>query len=72
VPAEDLDAYVLGLVLARLVPDGHRRALDIADERAAHRYAFALEPQERLAVLRALAAELVAADPRPPRALRAA
>jgi ParB/RepB/Spo0J family partition protein len=69
---EDLDAYVLGLVLARLVPEGHREALDIADERAAHRYAFALAPQERLAVLRALAAELVAADPRAPRALRAA
>ncbi|MDX6723715.1 MAG: ParB family transcriptional regulator, chromosome partitioning protein [Solirubrobacteraceae bacterium] len=72
VPDEDLDGYVLGLVLARLVPDGHRRALDIADERAAHRYAFSLAPQERLAVLRALAAEMVAADPRPPQALRAA
>jgi ParB/RepB/Spo0J family partition protein len=71
VPAEDLDAYVVGLVLARVAPPEYRRALDITDEASAHRYAFSLRPGERLSVLRTLAAELAAADPEPPRALRA-
>jgi ParB/RepB/Spo0J family partition protein len=70
-PAEDLDAYVVGLVLARVAPPEYRRALDLTDEASAHRYAFSLRPGERLSVLRTLAAELVAADPQPPRALRA-
>ncbi|MEA2270916.1 MAG: ParB family transcriptional regulator, chromosome partitioning protein [Solirubrobacteraceae bacterium] len=70
VPAEDLDAYVVGLVLARVAPAEYRRALDITDEESAHGYAFSLRPGERLSVLRTLAAELVAADPKPPRALR--
>jgi ParB/RepB/Spo0J family partition protein len=70
VPAEDLDAYVVGLVLAKVAPAERRAALGVTDEASAHRYAFSLGPAERLSVLRRLAAELVAADPSPPSALR--
>jgi ParB/RepB/Spo0J family partition protein len=66
---EDLDAYVLGLVLARVATQEHRVALGIAGHDAAQDYAFSLHPNERLAVLRTLAGELLAADPAPPRAL---
>jgi ParB/RepB/Spo0J family partition protein len=69
-PPEDLDAYVLGLVLGRLAPSEHRAALHIADVREAHRYALSLAPRERLGVLRALAAVLLDADAGAPRALR--
>jgi ParB/RepB/Spo0J family partition protein len=69
-PPDDLDAYALALLLLRAAPAEHRAALGILDEAAAHRYAFSIRPQERLPVLRALAAELLAADPSPPRALR--
>ena len=68
---EDLDAYVLGLVLARVATQEHRVALGIAGHDAAQDYAFSLHPNERLAVLRTLAGELLAADPAPPRALAA-
>jgi ParB/RepB/Spo0J family partition protein len=71
VSAEDLDAYVLGLVLARVATQEHRVALGIAGHDAAQEYAFSLHPNERLSVLRALAGELLAADPAPPRALDA-
>jgi ParB/RepB/Spo0J family partition protein len=66
---EDLDAYVLGLVLARVATQEHRVALGIAGHDAAQEYAFSLHPNERLSVLRTLAGELLAADPAPPRAL---
>jgi ParB/RepB/Spo0J family partition protein len=69
-PPDDLDAYALALLLARAAPAEHRAALGIRDAETAHRYAFSIRPQERLAALRALAAELLAADPSPPRALR--
>jgi ParB/RepB/Spo0J family partition protein len=72
VPAEDLDAYILGLVLGRLVPARLREPLGIADERAAQRYAFSLAPHERLDALRAVAADLIDADPAAPLGLRAA
>lgn len=66
---EDLDAYVLGLILARVATQEHRVALGIAGHAEAQDYAFSLHPNERLSVLRALAGELLAADPAPPRAL---
>jgi ParB/RepB/Spo0J family partition protein len=71
VQAEDLDAYVLGLVLARVATQEQRSSLGIAGHEAAQEYAFSLHPNERLSVLRALAEELLAADPVPPRALAA-
>jgi hypothetical protein len=66
---EDLDAYALGLILARVATQEHRVALGIAGHAEAQDYAFSLHPNERLSVLRALAGELLAADPAPPRAL---
>jgi ParB/RepB/Spo0J family partition protein len=69
VRAEDLDAYVLALLLARVAGDEHRANLGIAGEEVAQRYAFSLRPEERLGALRSLAAELLATDPHPPRAL---
>lgn len=70
VPGEELDAYLLGVLLTEVAPDGHRRALGISDtEGAAHRYAFALPPRERVAALRALALRLLTEDPAPPREL---
>jgi ParB/RepB/Spo0J family partition protein len=71
VRAEDLDAYVLALLLARVAGDEHRANLGIAGEEVAQRYAFSLRPEERLGALRTLAAELLATDPHPPRALSA-
>jgi|GEM_PF-3136342 len=74
-PAHDpsvLDAYLLGVVLARIAPERRRTVLRIAGEADAHEYARSLLPQERLATLRSIAAELLEADPAPPRALRRA
>jgi hypothetical protein len=70
--AADLDGYLLGLVLARVAGDEHRRALGVTSRASAHRYAFSLAPDRRLEMLRALAAQLLAADGDPPAALRAA
>ena len=69
---EDLDAYLLGVVLWNSSTDHRRKVLRIGSEADAHEYAFSLLPQERLDVLRSLAAEMLAADPQPPRALRPA
>ena len=70
VPAEDLDAYLLGLLLTRLAGKERRAALRLTGADDAQRYAFSLRPQERLGALRSLAAEILATDPEPPRALR--
>ncbi|HEY4279099.1 MAG TPA: ParB N-terminal domain-containing protein [Conexibacter sp.] len=68
--ATSLDAYLLGRLLRDVAP-GHREALGIGeDEHEPFAYAFALRPAERTAALRTLAADLLAADPRPPRELR--
>jgi ParB/RepB/Spo0J family partition protein len=69
---EDLDAYLLGLLLDQLASAERLSALGIRDEGDAHNYAFSLRPHERLGILRTLAAELLAADQDPPRALRSA
>ena len=69
---EELDAYLLGLLLDQLASAERLGALGIREEGDAHAYAFALRPHERLGVLRTLAAELLAADADPPRALRPA
>jgi ParB/RepB/Spo0J family partition protein len=69
---EDLDAYVLALLLSRVLPREQRAALGVSGDDAAQRYAFSVAPTERLATLRRLAEEILAADPEPPRALRAA
>ncbi len=71
VSAEDLDCYLVGLVLGRVIPEERRRALGLRDQGAAHDYAFTLRPEERLSVLRSLAAQLLADDAEPPRVLRA-
>lgn len=68
---EDLDGYVLALLLARVASDEQRENLGVTGEEVAQRYAFSLRPDERLGALRALAADLLAADPHPPRALGA-
>jgi ParB/RepB/Spo0J family partition protein len=69
---EHLDAYLLGRLLAGPSGSRHRDARGVSDPDDAFRYAFSLPPQERLGALRSLAAELLAADPDPPRMLRAA
>jgi ParB/RepB/Spo0J family partition protein len=66
----DLDGYLLGMVLFRAASDRRRSVLRIASQEDAHRYAFSLRPAERLSALRSLAAEVLAADPDPPHALR--
>jgi ParB/RepB/Spo0J family partition protein len=71
VEPEDLDGYLLSLVLTRLATDEHRATLRIADAEQAQSYAFSLRPEERIGLLRSLAAELLAADPNPPRVLKA-
>jgi ParB/RepB/Spo0J family partition protein len=68
--AEDVDGYLLGLVLARVVPAQQRSAMGIASQEDAHAYAYALAPQDRLGVLRNLGAQMLTDDPAPPRALR--
>ncbi len=69
---EDLDGYLLGLLLDQLASAERLNALGIRDEGDAANYAFSLRPHERLGILRTLAAELLAADEDPPRALRSA
>jgi ParB/RepB/Spo0J family partition protein len=71
VPVEDLDAYILGLVLSRVATAAHREHLGVeGGHEATQEYAFSLHPDRRLEVLRALSAEILAADPLPPAALR--
>ena len=71
VPVEDLDAYVLGLVLSRVATADHRSHLGVeGGHEATQEYAFSLHPDRRLEVLRALGAEILASDPLPPQALR--
>lgn len=69
---EHLDAYLLGRLLSGPSGARHRDARGVSDPDDAFRYAFSLPPAERLDALRGLAAELLAADPDPPRMLRAA
>lgn len=69
---EELDAYLLGLLLDQLASAERLGALGIREDGDAHAYAFSLRPHERLGILRTLAGELLAADPDPPRALRTA
>jgi ParB/RepB/Spo0J family partition protein len=72
VPVEDLDAYILGLVLSRVATADHRSHLGVeGGHEATQEYAFSLHPDRRLQVLRALSAEILASDPLPPKALRA-
>ncbi len=67
---EDLDGYLLGLLLDQLASAERLKALGIRNDGDAQSYAFSLRPHERLGILRTLAAELLAADPDPPPALR--
>ena len=67
---EDLDGYLLGLLLDQLASAERLKALGIREDGDAQSYAFSLRPHERLGILRTLAAELLAADPDPPPALR--
>ena len=68
VSGEDLDAYLLGRLLADVAPDEHRENLGISDAAGAtYRYAFELNPAERVAALRNVALRLLAEDPEPPR-----
>ncbi|HWT93272.1 MAG TPA: ParB/RepB/Spo0J family partition protein [Solirubrobacteraceae bacterium] len=69
--AEDLDAYALAILLEH-ASEERRAALGITDVASAHRYALALRPTQRLGVLRVFAAEIMAADPDAPQAVRAA
>jgi ParB/RepB/Spo0J family partition protein len=72
VAVEDLDAYVLGLVLSRVATAEHRSHLGVeGGHEATQDYAFNLHPNRRLEVLRALSAEILGSDPLPPKALRA-
>jgi ParB/RepB/Spo0J family partition protein len=72
VAVEDLDAYILGLVLSRVATAAHREHLGVeGGHEATQEYAFSLHPERRLEILRALSAEILAADPLPPKALRA-
>jgi len=72
VAVEDLDAYILGLVLSRVATAEHRSHLGVeGGHEATQEYAFTLHPDRRLTVLRALSAEILGSDPLPPKALRA-
>jgi len=68
---EELDGYLLGLLLDQLASPERRAALGIRGPGNAHEYAFAQRPHQRVGIMRMLAAELLAEDPDPPRALRA-
>jgi ParB/RepB/Spo0J family partition protein len=71
VAGEDLDAYLLGVLLTDVAPGGYAEGLGIADEPgAAHRYAFALPPRDRVTALRTLALRLLKDDPAPPEEMR--
>jgi ParB/RepB/Spo0J family partition protein len=72
VAVEDLDAYILGLVLSRVATAEHRSHLGVeGGHEATQEYAFGLHPGRRLEMLRALSAEILGSDPLPPKALRA-
>jgi ParB/RepB/Spo0J family partition protein len=72
VAVEDLDAYILGLVLSRVATAEHRSHLGVeGGHEATQEYAFGLHPNRRLEILRALSAEILGSDPLPPKALRA-
>lgn len=68
--AEDVDAYLLGLMLAIVIPGQQRAAMGITSEEEAQAHAFSLRPEERLGVLRNLGVQLLADAAVPPRALR--
>ncbi len=68
--AEDIDGYLLGTILSRVVSPAQRSSMGIASEEDAHGYAFSLRPQERLGVLRTLGAQLLTDAPTVPPALR--
>jgi ParB/RepB/Spo0J family partition protein len=68
---ENVDAYLLGVFLAKLATDHRRKVLRIRDEADAHEYALSLRAEERLPALRSFAAEKLAADPTAPPVLRA-
>lgn len=70
VTADELDAYALTLLLARIATPEQRGALGLVDLSAVQEYAFSLPPHERLGVLRSMAGELLIADREPPRELR--
>jgi ParB/RepB/Spo0J family partition protein len=59
----EVDAYLLGVFLHRAATDRQRAVLRITSEADAHSYAASLRPQERLAALRSLAAEMLEAAP---------
>ncbi|WP_354699567.1 ParB-like partition protein [Paraconexibacter sp. AEG42_29] len=67
---EDVDGFLLGLILANAVPAQQASAMGVASEADAHAYAFSLRPEERLGVLRQLGLQLLMDSPEPPRALR--
>ena len=62
---EDLDGYLLGVVLARIAAPAHRAALGLRDDEDPAAYAEALPPSQRLGALRHLAARLMAEERRP-------
>ncbi len=68
---EDLDGYLLGLLLDELATPERLASLGIKGPGDAHEYAFAQQPHQRIRILRMLASELLADDPEPPKALRA-
>jgi len=68
---EDLDGYLLGLLLDELASPERLASLGIRGPGDAHEYAFAQQPHQRIRILRMLASELLADDPAPPKALRA-
>jgi ParB/RepB/Spo0J family partition protein len=61
----DLDAYLLGVVLARLAGPAHRAALGLGEDEDTGAYAAALPPGRRLDALRQVAAVLLAEERRP-------
>jgi ParB/RepB/Spo0J family partition protein len=67
---EDVDGFLLGLVLANAVAPAQRSRLGIASQEDAHAYAFGLRPEERLGVLRSVGAQLLQDAADVPRALR--
>lgn len=69
---QDLDAYLLAVVLDHPGVAARRAGLGITSAAAAYEWAREMSPPERQTALRAMAAELLAADPMPPAPLRAA
>ncbi len=68
--AEDVDGYLLALVLARVVAPAQRSRMGIISEEDAEAYAFSLRPEERLGALRSIGARLLEEAADVPRALR--